>query len=329
MYADRLSLYKALEDMLGTKLLVYVTGDKPGFETQISGAAIDWFIQHLNTIGNTSQISLYLYTRGGDTAAAWNIVNLIKMYCDTFEVIIPHKARSSGTLMSIGAKKIYMTKQATLGPIDPSINSPLNPQIPNASFDAKYPVSVEDIKGYIEWAKTELHITDDTALANILIKLSEFVHPLILGNVYRARAQIQMLARRLLAGQIENEQQIQKVIDFLCSESGSHDYTINRREAKQDLGLNVEKPTQEMYEIINNIYLDIREELQLQKPFDLISQVPVGGALPYTVKRVLIESIYEGSTYFCTDGILRCNNNNGQLEFGDERSFEGWKHEKK
>ena len=32
-------------------------------------------------------------------------------------------------MMSIGADKIVMTKQAVLGPIDPSVNSPLNPQV--------------------------------------------------------------------------------------------------------------------------------------------------------------------------------------------------------
>lgn len=103
---------------------------------------IDLFINHLDKIGVIPKILLYLYTRGGDTAAAWNIINLLRQYCDELQVIILHKAYSAGTLICIGANSIIMTKQATLGPIDPSINIPLNPQIPN-NPTATMPVSVK------------------------------------------------------------------------------------------------------------------------------------------------------------------------------------------
>ena len=62
----------------------------------------------------------------------------------------------------------------TLGPIDPSINTPLNPKTPDGGM---FPVSVEAVKGYLEFAKNELAIKDDCALASIWEKLSDFVHP--------------------------------------------------------------------------------------------------------------------------------------------------------
>lgn len=117
---------------------------------------MDYFIEHLDLIGVTKKISLLLYTRGGNTLVAWSIVTLIKQFCDEFEVIIPLKAHSSGTLISLGANKILMTKQATLGPIDPSVNDALNPQVPGAGPHAKVPVSVESVKGFLELAKDEL-----------------------------------------------------------------------------------------------------------------------------------------------------------------------------
>jgi ClpP class serine protease len=128
MYAQRMGYYKQLEDKLKSKLIVYATSDKRGFETQIGQDAIDIFIDHLDKIGAVEKISLYLYTRGGDIAVAWNITNLLRQFCDDLQAIIPHKAHSAGTLISIGANSIMMTKQATLGLIDPSINSPLNPR---------------------------------------------------------------------------------------------------------------------------------------------------------------------------------------------------------
>jgi 1,4-dihydroxy-2-naphthoyl-CoA synthase len=89
MYNERLELYKEIENRRNSKLLVYITGDRPGFETQIHPEILDYFIDHLDKIGNAEKISLLLYTRGGNTLAAWSLVNLIRQFCDEFEVIIP------------------------------------------------------------------------------------------------------------------------------------------------------------------------------------------------------------------------------------------------
>ena len=55
------------------------------------------------------------------------IANMIRLFCDEFEVIVPSKAHSTATLICLGADRVVMTKQATLGPIDPGINDPPNP----------------------------------------------------------------------------------------------------------------------------------------------------------------------------------------------------------
>ena len=59
MYKDRINLYKELERQRESKLLVYITGDRPGLETQIAQDAIDYFIEHLDLIGVTRKISLF------------------------------------------------------------------------------------------------------------------------------------------------------------------------------------------------------------------------------------------------------------------------------
>ena len=86
--------------------LLYVTGDRPGWETQVSSDAVEFFIDHLDRIGQTRKISLILYTRGGDALAAWNIVNLLRQFCDEFELIVPRKALSAGTLIALGHELI-------------------------------------------------------------------------------------------------------------------------------------------------------------------------------------------------------------------------------
>ncbi len=332
MYTQRKEIYSQLEEKRESHVLTFITGDRPGLETQIHPEVYDFFANHLDKIGVVPKMSLYLYTRGGITLAAWALINLIKQFCDKFEVIIPSKAHSAGTLICLGAETIVMTKQATLGPIDPSVNTPLNPQVPGAQPNARVPVSVEAIKGFLALAKDELKIKDQKQLTDVLIKLASEVHPLVLGEVYRARTQIQMLARRLIAGQIVEKEKIERIVNFLCSESGSHDYTIHRREAKNELGLNIEKPDDELYSIIKNIYDDIESELFLTSKLDPNSMLGSNPEVNYSFKRALIESVAGGSTYFVSEGFFRritlpAPQGIQQPNIQDQRNFEGWRHE--
>jgi hypothetical protein len=131
--------------------------------------------------------------------------------------------------MSLAAQHIVMTKQATLGPIDPSINNALNPVIPGAAPDARVPVSVEAVNGFMELAKSHSDSLSGQDVKDLLVQLSTKVHPLVLGEVYRSKTQIQMLAMKLLSLAGVDEKRREGIVSFLCSESGSHDYTIHRR----------------------------------------------------------------------------------------------------
>lgn len=328
MYRERKEIYERIENALGAKIIVYVTSDRRGLETQIHEEVLDYFADHLDTIGVRKKITLVLYSRGGQTLAGWSIANLIRQFCDEFEVIIPSKAHSTATLIALSASKIMMTKQATLGPIDPSVNTPLNPQVPDAPANARIPISVEDVAGYFSLAKDELKIKSQSELTEIIKKLSDHVHPLALGNVYRARAQIQMLADKLLGNHIKNRQDIKKIISFICSESGSHDYTINRKEARK-LGLPIVTPSEKEYNLIKELYDNIRMNLKLKEPFNLNVELKGNNSTRYSLIRGLIESIKGGSHQFNTEGNLeKIVLHNGQQTIGNTLHFEGWKHEK-
>ena len=241
--------------------------------------------------------------------------------------------------MCLGAKQVIMTKQATIGPIDPTLNSPLNPQNPTfpQNPQARVPVSVESIKGYFEYAKKELDIKSENDLANIFMGLSQQIHPVVIGNVFRSRSQIQMLANNLLSNHFEDKKKIKEIISFLCSDSGSHDYPIYRREARNSLGLNIETPSMEFYGTIKKIYDDIAKELELNQLFNPNILLGNNPAANYSVRRVLIESVHDGTDVFISEGTLTKNNvqiNQGmgippitRTTIEDNRKFEGWKHE--
>jgi hypothetical protein len=328
MYADRKGLYAELERTRGSRVLVYVTGDRRQMETQIHSEVLDHFLHHLDRIGDVERISLFLYTRGGETLAAWSLVNMVRQFSKELEVIVPVKAHSAGTLMCLAADKIVMTKQATLGPIDPSVTTPLNPQIIGAPPQARFPVSVEDVNGFIEFAKTTLH---EDQLHTAFQALANNVHPLVLGNAFRARGQIRMLAKKLMGDRFSDDEKAKKILEFLCSESGSHDYTINRREAGEQLGLPIEKPNDELYKLIKQIYDDIAKELELTTPYDPNVLLGSQSSVDYSMPRTLVESAKGGSHAFVSEG--RLSRQQVQVQPGilqdairDNRTFEGWRH---
>ena len=319
-------VYQKISKLQTSKIIAYVTGDRRNMETQIGADVVDIFGKHLESIGKTHRITLILYTLGGDTMATWNIVNLIREYCDELEIIVPRKARSSGTIMCLGANKIILTHQSTLGPIDPSLNSPLGTKVKINGQEISLPTSVESVKGYFNLAKHELGIRTSRDLIQAFLKLSETLNPLLIGDVYRRQGQIKMIAQKLLVYQNCKKKQKTSIINFLCSDSGSHDYAINYTEAKQ-LGLNVELASDELNSLINDWYNIICDELQLNSPYNPIFELAQQNSKSYEYKRVILDSLEYGREQFVSKGtlqkiILQTGVPNQQIN--DNRIFEGW-----
>lgn len=331
-FLERLPILKKIERERQSKAILYVTGDRPGMETQISPEAIDLFVDHLDALWPATKISLILYTPGGDTAAAWRLVNLLRTFCDDLEVIVFSKALSSGTLISLGANRIVMTKQASLGPIDPSLNGPLNPPVPGGAPNHKAPVSVEAIQGFLDVVQDQLGVKDSASLALVWNHLSDKIHPLVLGQIFRTRSQIRTLAKRLLAHQGIEDDKKEGIISFLCSESGSHDHSINRREARS-MGLAIENPSAKFYETLKALHHSISETLKLRVPFSLDTELAGQNQVRYVARRCLIESVKFGSNQFISTGEITKVPFNPvpgqppQFGFQDSRDFQGWRKE--
>ncbi len=156
-----------------------------------------------------------------------------------------------------------------------------------------------------------------------------------MGEIFRTRQQIRDLARRLLNKQNYNTDKIEELTKFLCSDSGSHDYTINRREAN-DLGLNIEKCTKELYEVLSELHFSYASQMELQKPFDrneLIALANNGGINSYSYLRAIIESCEFGAHHFVTEGevvVEQPSSESGDIQqtainIRDIRTFEGWR----
>jgi hypothetical protein len=224
--------------------------------------------------------------------------------------------------------KLVMTKQAALGPIDPSVNNPLNPQVNFGNQSARVPVSVESVLGYLSAAKDDLKLTSPEHLCIVLQTLSSQVHPLVLGDIFRSRSQIRFLAGKLLQRQVTDENKVKKIIDFLCADSGSHDYTINRREAAE-LGLNVEKPSALFYDQLRGIHLSYTGEMKSLEPYSPHVVLGTNQSSSYAFVRGLVESAEGGCYHFISEGVLTKTMVQvpgiPQEAITDQRNFEGWR----
>ncbi len=338
MYEQRIPLYEELERMTDSKVLVYVTGDRRGLPGLINHDVYNLFTYHLDKMygrftEKPHRITLLLYTTGGAVLAAWSLANLLLQFSDEYDVIVPNKALSAGTLLCLGAREVIMTKQATLGPVDPSV--------PCDDDGAKW-IGVEAVNGFIELARREIGVSGRNT-ATVLEALAGEIDPSVLGVVYRTRAQIKMLARQLLLRRSEghgrprnavralrNRRRLRRIIQFLCDESGSHDYRIHRNEARR-LGLQIgDSPQPDLYAVIRAIYEDIASELELDTP--LVWAQELGSALtrPYHWRSSLLESLYDGCHAYVFEGeLVRLQSTTPQQGAGvvdAVADFEGWRH---
>lgn len=300
---QRLALIQQIQVLRNSKVICYITGDRENVNTRIAPDVIRVFYRHLEAIGPSPRIDLFLYTRGGDVLTPWRLVNLIREYTDNFCLLVPFRAYSAGTLIGLGASEIVMGKMGELGPIDPSVANAFNPQDPNNPV-AKIPVSVEDVSSFITLAMEIGQLKGQEQLESVFTHLANSVHPLALGNVQRNYALIRSIARKLLRMHLSHndEDLIKDIVNNLTEQLFAHNHMISRREAKNDIKLAIGKPALELEDIMWALYEEYEEEMQLTEPFnpgDLLTEAQ--SHLDFEVTGGVVESL-SALDYFVFEG---------------------------
>lgn len=260
-------LIQQLEKEQDSRLITYITGDRQPFATRIAGDVVPLLSRHLEKIGKTKKISLFLYTSGGDMLAPIRIVKLIRNHCDTFEVLVPYKAHSAGTLIALGADRIVMGKLGELTPVDPTTGHPFNPPNP-ANPQQRLEVSVEDLNSYFLFAKEKAGVKAGQ-MTDVYKMLVEKLHPLSIGNAYRAYRMSKLLTERLLSLHMDKAregQKIKKIINEITGDITIHAYPIDRDEAKE-LGLKIDTPKASVEQLIWQLYEEYATPMKLGQPF--------------------------------------------------------------
>jgi hypothetical protein len=260
------TLIKDLEGKRKSKVIVYFTGDRKPFGSRIAEDAVRPIYEHLLNLdfsGSKKTIDLFLYSRGGDVSVPWRVASMVREFCDEFNVLIPYKAQSAATLLSLGADNIIMGKKAELGPIDPTLVKATIGEGPLLQQE----IPIEDVNSFLSFVKERANINDQTALAQVIGTLANQIGPLTLGTVNRQNFHIRSVARKLLTTHKKkiDEEKMNAIIETLTEKIYSHGHGIGRKEAKE-IGLSIIFPSEDIEKSLWQLYLMYEDFLQLNNP---------------------------------------------------------------
>lgn len=222
------SLLTRLETDLSTKILVYYTHPN----TQITQLDPDYFSEFFHNSPKYPKISLVLHSSGGDSMASLRIASFLRHYCEQLEIIIPAKATSAATLLSLSADKILFTPLGYLGPIDTQLVNIKDERLTNWSHPQ---ISSDSFRR----AKDMLNEPDKNL--NGYTELSKYVHPIIIAEIDRLSSRSKRTAYAMLKMHHKpfEENKIEYLSNHLVYDYPSHGYPILYPEACE-MGLNAE-----------------------------------------------------------------------------------------
>ena len=151
-----------------------------------------YFRDLLHRIGDSENVELMLHTPGGDIDAAEKLILMIRDQIGDggFRIIVPHRAKSAGTLMVLGADTVVMSDTSELGPIDPQV------RIPDKDGRHIWVAAQNYLDAYTEHAKALNSDPNDAAAKIMLEKLDPVLRQRCLAVMDRSRKLAEDLLRR-------------------------------------------------------------------------------------------------------------------------------------
>ena len=274
-FPERQQIIKKLQEMRNSTIITFfaLTDRTNSLNLNIADDAIRPLHSLLEKIGEKEKIELFLYTRGGSTIAAYNIVKLIREYTKNFTVIVPFRAHSAGTQISLGANKIVMTRLGQLSPVDPSTTTVFNPILNSnqnpADLNNRKPISVEDVQAYLNLSKERVGLLGEDKRLEVFKELTKYYEPLALGNVNRVHMESRLIAQEVLAlhmDEINDAEKIGRIVKAL-TETYTHHFLITRDIAEK-IGLNIERPNVDEEVLIMKLFGSYEKEMKMITPLN-------------------------------------------------------------
>lgn len=208
--------------------------------------------------GKIKKLDLFLNSYGGFIETAYKLVRICWDYADEFNVIVPLVAKSAATAICLGAKEIIMTSIAELGPIDPIIQHPYKP---NLRVPAR---AVKDFFEFLDTSNTGKNLNEE-----VKKRLVEQFDPYLIGVYEGALKSAKQYSEKLLSEYMfkGKKDQIPQVVEKLTEFYVSHGHVIDRKEARDELGLTVIYPdsNKELLTSIKQLFIIYNQFMQDNK----------------------------------------------------------------
>lgn len=233
-----LTIKEAVEDVeehFETDIISYISfpGSPVSFIDQNDCILLDdllYNIQNPYTKGpgdkKFKRLTLFLHSGGGILEAAIKFVDIIRQYANEYFVIVPIMAKSAATAMVLKADRIYLTTLSELGPVDPMVQSPTNPNLI---------VPATAIYNFLEYYRQKNTNTSNTNTkpADIdpimLKKLEESIDPFLLGaHMTSLKFSTKTIEEALKAHAMKNADpaKVQEAVKEFTTEHDSHAFPI-------------------------------------------------------------------------------------------------------
>ena len=202
--------------------------------------------EHLRSTGRVPRLDLVLATTGGPATAARRLALLLHEYTDHLTILVPYRARSSGTLLCLAAHELVLGPLAELGPLDPQIAAAGPPPPGQPAV-----LSAEDLRAFRAMARDWFGVDRPEDRLQVLALVAQRVFPGTLGAFYRAERLVRSIAAELLALQLPDAEPAARdaIVEELVTGRHAHDDVITRGQARA-LGLRVSYPDAEQEDLL-------------------------------------------------------------------------------
>lgn len=254
------------EKAIGNPVWVILQSDTGALAfDDITDTLAETIIDCADSIDCGKKLTVVLHTSGGNPHAAYRLATFLQKRTGGFEVVVPKKAKSGGTLFVLGAMKIIMGQMAELGPLDMQVRDEESESWDSALNETKalqtlsrealvlYAEKMQVLQKLHRWKKFETRNRIATDFVNEMIRplveKIDAVHYTKMARIMEIMKKYGMsLMNRAGYPTVKNK----KVVESLGEDFPDHSYIIDLRDAK-DLGLRAESPRQELADLVETM----------------------------------------------------------------------------
>jgi ATP-dependent protease ClpP protease subunit len=295
-----------LEERLGSRVICFLTSDRPKVDMQITRDCLKILQHHISAGEKHERLSLYIVSHGGDLDVPWDLVNFLRAHCKFLQAVIPYVCHSAATMIALGCQEIVAGPRAQLSPTDPTVHVRMgtDENAPEMRF------GVEDINAFVGFIRETLAHEFSTYGHEALNKLIDRVQPELLGSIKRTDLRIRLLIDKMLtlAGRKLDRVARKRVTSLLTVAYYSHGHFISRDEIRKDLKLPVVDAEEFKADtLIWELYEEYAKEFESRRPFDIQALAHNASANPLNVelKGKYIESMARTDLYVQTISVAR------------------------